>query len=820
MSTVRSSREDHAAAGKRKLQEYRLKKQQEAEDRAKRTSQSPAATTSASEAFAATFEADSRFNADLSESLPPARSHSNGSPQLSRVADQPSSQDIKRIEALPQAVDLHTIAPTYELPSTPLPEFSSSANTERPAQPAPFRVVENGIPFRDDRGSIDQMLNERLSGHLEHQLHTTVHSQANGSLFHHATPKSSGLPEDRSLPLQPQQNGEASYAANSVSQIPDEHVRSFSSASMSHRAGAAPPPPPSKSDKIDERYTALIEAATTREAKYAELQDAYNKLQARALDAERSLKASAVASAQTLQALRDSHAEELRSLQFQHAKLQNELETMQLQQKGFRTGLQKANEEKAALLRKACVEDLTQSQAALQAQWPSSKVSEFDAKQEQWQKERQQLEAELQAAFELRERSEEDRRKAMLLVAATKAQFDEVSAERTSLQRARDDMAAQLRVAKLRLQEAEEDQYKAEEDVGAMRNELERLTAALAAAEDNANHASQAGMPSTSPYSEELLAMQQERDTAITELKSAIAIADAERKRASMLELRANAANEEMNRITQQVIQLNNELRQLKYELANASQAVEDERQRALVLQVQLEDAAIQRAAEVPQQDAVSAQLTQELALVQEQFSAAQTQHDATSQRLHDAELLVQRLSASHGKLLAEIDSQSLEIERLFSENAGLSKGIRDASEISVSWERQVKELISQNAALRAELADSRAKAAAAASVPKPVVSSSGMALASDAARASGSQENGSLADLQQAHAHLEAKYAEAQERAEALAAQCAELTAKYTATIQSFSSIERAYDPVLSTIEMRLVQMRREVSMYIEGTA
>uniref|UniRef100_A0A6N2L2E5 RING-type E3 ubiquitin transferase n=1 Tax=Salix viminalis TaxID=40686 RepID=A0A6N2L2E5_SALVM len=72
--------------------------------------------------------------------------------------------------------------------------------------------------------------------------------------------------------------------------------------------------------------------------------------------------------------------------------------------------------------------------------------------------------------------------------------------------------------------------------------------------------------------------------------------------------------------------------------------------------------------------------------------------------QLHDMAIAVERLESSRQKLLMEIDSQSLEIEKLFEENSSLSSSCQEATSIAKQWENQLKDCLKQNEELRAIL--------------------------------------------------------------------------------------------------------------------
>ncbi|KAI4385568.1 hypothetical protein MLD38_003579 [Melastoma candidum] len=74
---------------------------------------------------------------------------------------------------------------------------------------------------------------------------------------------------------------------------------------------------------------------------------------------------------------------------------------------------------------------------------------------------------------------------------------------------------------------------------------------------------------------------------------------------------------------------------------------------------------------------------------------------DRFERQLHDMAVVVERLESSRQKPLAEIDSQSSEIERLFEENTNLASSCQEAANMAVLWEKQVKDCLKQNEELR-----------------------------------------------------------------------------------------------------------------------
>ncbi|PRQ16533.1 hypothetical protein RchiOBHm_Chr7g0185271 [Rosa chinensis] len=69
--------------------------------------------------------------------------------------------------------------------------------------------------------------------------------------------------------------------------------------------------------------------------------------------------------------------------------------------------------------------------------------------------------------------------------------------------------------------------------------------------------------------------------------------------------------------------------------------------------------------------------------------------------KMHGMAVVIEKLESSRQKLLMEIDSQSLEIERLFEENSNLSSSLQEAMSIALHSENLVKDYLKQNEVLR-----------------------------------------------------------------------------------------------------------------------
>eukprot|EP00250_Pteridium_aquilinum_P035312 c9118_g1_i1 orf=222-1196(+) len=310
--------------------------------------------------------------------------------------------------------------------------------------------------------------------------------------------------------------------------------------------------------------------------------------------------------------------------------------------------------------------------------------------------------------------------------------FDNFSIENLKMEkdaaiRLKDDLVAQLRVMKKRLQEAEEEQYKAEEDTASLRAELE----VLQRREEHQN------IIAPSATSEQYYLLQQEVATLKAELQNALRLLQQEQRK---------VANEQ-----EHVADLMSEREQLKIALSEAQIAQEGH-----------------------------------------EISVAKFSDDALKEKdyqLRELASMVERLENGRQKLLAEIDVQSIEIERLFMENDNLGACLKEASNFTDQWEHQVQDCLQENANLRAELSDLRTKLAL---------------------KANKNHGGSSDTDKENESFKLELELSKAKEQAEALRAQVLQLSADLNRAMQHMSSLNWLYRPVLSNIENRLLQLKQ----------
>lgn len=295
--------------------------------------------------------------------------------------------------------------------------------------------------------------------------------------------------------------------------------------------------------------------------------------------------------------------------------------------------------------------------------------------------------------------------------------------ERDAAIRSRDDLAAQFRVMRKRLQEAEEEQYKAEEENASLRAELELL------------HHKQEDqrLVASSATSDQYYLLQEEVATLKVELQDAIR---------RLQEEQQTVANEQ-----ERAANLMAEQEQLKSALAEA------------------------RSIREGYEDSIN-KVIKEDALQEKDH------------QLRELASMIERLESGRQKLLAEIDAQSIEIERLFMENDSLVARFKEASAFTGQWEHQVQMCLQENANLRAELNDVRNK----------VEKNPGGFL--DAAKVDESSE-------------LQVEVSVVKGEAEALRAEILQLTSDLNRAMQHVGSLNWLYRPVLSNIENRLQQLK-----------
>lgn len=336
-----------------------------------------------------------------------------------------------------------------------------------------------------------------------------------------------------------------------------------------------------------------------------------------------------------------------------------------------------------------------------------------------------------------------------------KKALQDASREKDAAIITREDLSAQLRAVKRRLREVEEEQYKAEEDAATLRAELNMLQ------RQEEQHQS-SGIPSSSVTMEHLRAMEQEMAKIKVELQEAI--------RQRQVEQQKLAAEKEHTAL------LMIEKQQLEEKLLAATVKISGHTS-------EKNDEGDSSTAENQKQE--------------------KGKHD---QQLRDLAMMVERLESGRQKLLSEIDMQSLEIERLFVENANLSAGLKDMTSVASQWENQVQECLKQNAELRVALQKLRAEQA-------NTVSELPLQDAVSSKEITDNDDKQIVGHTVYATENLKLKgeLAKTQTKSEALTAQVMQLSVELKRTVQAYDALVRLYKPILWNIENRLIQMKAD---------
>ncbi|KAJ6691830.1 hypothetical protein OIU79_013750 [Salix purpurea] len=326
----------------------------------------------------------------------------------------------------------------------------------------------------------------------------------------------------------------------------------------------------------------------------------------------------------------------------------------------------------------------------------------------------------------------------------------DVAMEKDAAVVSREDLSAQLRTLKKRLKEAEEEQYRAEEDAAALRAELN--------------------------------SMQQQ---AMTNQFGGIS---------------------SMGISHDQVQSLEKELAGLKSELQQASLLRQQEQQRLVEEQARISALTSEKQELVEKLAALSRTVSEKS--VPKAFTVEEK--EKLEKQLHDMAIAVERLESSRQKLLMEIDSQSLEIEKLFEENSSLSSSCQEATSIAKQWENQLKDCLKQNEELRAILDKLRTEQANVLSNDREILRGS------TEIQRDGVTETGSQAYATEIFS-LKGQLAKEQSRAEALSAEVMQLSAKLQQATQAYSGLARLYKPVLRNIEGSLIKMKNDGSVHVQ---
>lgn len=342
-----------------------------------------------------------------------------------------------------------------------------------------------------------------------------------------------------------------------------------------------------------------------------------------------------------------------------------------------------------------------------------------------------------------------------------KKALQDASREKDAAIITREDLSAQLRAVKRRLREVEEEQYKAEEDAAALRAELNML-------QRQEEQHQNSGIPSSSVTMEHLRAMEQEMANIKVELQEAV--------RQRQEEQQKLAAEKEHSAL------LMTEKQQLEEKLLVVTEKISGH---------------------------ISEKNGEENSSTAENQKQEKGKHD---QQVRDLAMMVERLESGRQKLLSEIDTQSLEIERLFVENANLSSGLKDMTSVASQWENQVQECLKQNAELRVMLEKLRTEQANTVSkLPMHIVDAvSSKEITNDNEKGI---EKGIVGHTVYATENLKLKgeLAKTQTKSEALTAQVMQLSVELKRSVQAYNSLARLYKPILWNIENRLIQMKAD---------
>lgn len=360
-------------------------------------------------------------------------------------------------------------------------------------------------------------------------------------------------------------------------------------------------------------------------------------------------------------------------------------------------------------------------------------------------------------------------------VAMLRKSLDTITMERDAAFISREDMVAQLRLMKRRLQEAEEEQYKAEEDAAAVRAEIKMLQAS----EDQSE--------SLGAMADQLRLAEQHNNALQKELQEVVLRLQQEQQRVSMERQRAatlNAQNQE----------LQNELLIMSARLAE----MEEPKQSRSSVTVPFTEAALADSATSTDGVASDAKLLSD--------EKAKDEKAIAESKLRELASMVERQENGRQTLLAEIDKQSLEIERLFVENEGLRGNVKQTAEFAARWEAQVQDCMEQNTELRAMLNQLRLEQSS------MIAATESESLGLEAhAGDEGSGNKTAPESWQAERTKLKIELAKALARSEELSAQMVHQSADLNRAVQALTSLSNLYKPVLSSIENRLMQIRQE---------
>ncbi|KAI3985040.1 hypothetical protein MKX01_004808 [Papaver californicum] len=324
----------------------------------------------------------------------------------------------------------------------------------------------------------------------------------------------------------------------------------------------------------------------------------------------------------------------------------------------------------------------------------------------------------------------------------------DVAMEKDASVVAREDLSTQLRLARKRLKEAEEEQYRTEEQAEALRAELNSLQ-------------QQAMMNPTGIISpmgsspDHVQALEIDLANLKSELQQESLLRQQEQQRLAEVQAQSSAFMAEKQVLDEKLGALTR----------NASEAIDEAASKAFSLQ----------------------------------------EKEKIERQLHEMAVVVEKLESSRQKLLLEIDSQSLEIERLFEENSNLSSSYEDAVGVVRQWENKVNDCLKQNEDLRALLGQLRAEQA-------------NILISNEASTASsyGTAKSGGEAQTAETLL-LKAQLSNEQSRAEELSAEVMKLSAQLQQSVQAYNSLSRLYKPILRNIESSLIKMKQDGSVSVQ---
>ncbi|KAK4777683.1 hypothetical protein SAY87_017870 [Trapa incisa] len=316
----------------------------------------------------------------------------------------------------------------------------------------------------------------------------------------------------------------------------------------------------------------------------------------------------------------------------------------------------------------------------------------------------------------------------------------DVAMEKDAAVVAREDLATQIRTLRKQLKDAEEEQYRAEEDAAALRAELNMI-------QRQAMSGQLVGSSNIGASPDQLQALEKEIGRLKAELEQESSLRKQERERFAEEHARVSTIISEKQALEEKFMELSRKTDVVSEKVIKGVFSVEDK--------------------------------------------------EKLERQLHDMAVVIERLEGGRQKLLMEIDSQSLEIERLFEENSTLSSSYQEAVGAVVLWENQVKECLKQNEELRGAIDKLRTEHA-------------------------GEAFRGGIADTSSPaytaeYLSLKGQLAKEQSRAETLSAEVMQLSARLQQATQAYNGLACAYKPILRNIESSLIKMKQDGSLTVQ---